>query len=605
MGPMVKGRPLDRKRIAKVGALLVVALFVWSFIAAPPAQTADEIEIEEPTGIEAYDTHADATPVAPFIDHRSIQTVPVALNPAIAHSNSEVSYPSAASSIAWLLDGGLVNSVHGTTTGNKVPTEVTASQPGGTEEQEFFLARDTAGNNDTARYGAGVARATAESSDRPRGYAHSYLGNLVLLPAPGSPEQPPGTYDPAGDDIAEQENPTTFIPPSGSPTPSDDPRAFTPNPRQQMGVFTIGSIASTTETLREEGRVISIAVAELNGINLGNRTGDNRCTNCFTIDSLRVEARAETDAQGTSAWWRILIHRACRVATANDGAGNAYEAVTCLDPDPDKIIEVMGGGSGAPSNDPDQYEHAFDPRDPNGRGVRRIASLEKLNEMFQKGLGAGDFQTGDLMFRMYFGKNAAASKPKDSKEEAWAYARGLEIQVTSVPTSAGLAYLEKQVGMPAQPVLGPIQQNCEERATISSQLTLPCPNGVLATAKDLRTVSLTLGRVSANATARAGLGNGGGLDDGSGTGAPGFPSFDIPSFDIPSFDIPSGGSGGGNTYVVGGLPAGKMQMKINWSSMRIKPWKPADMAKGLFAAALAAGLVLIIRRRLRAAAGGA
>jgi hypothetical protein len=252
----------------------------------------------------------------------------------------------------------------------------------------------------------------------------------------------------------------------------------------------------------------------------------------------------------------------------------------------------------------EEYEHAFDPRDPNGRGVRRVESLEALNEMFEKGLSAGDFKTGDLQFRMFFGKNAEASDPKKSKEEAWAYARGLEFQVTSVASSQALKYLEKQVGMPAQPVLGPVQQNCEEHATLNSSVSIPCPNGVLATAKDVRTVAFTLGRVSVNATARAGLGAGGTGDEGA--GGPTFPSFDIPTIDIPEITIPPQGGGGGNTYVVGGgLPNGKMRLKINWSSVRIKPWKPADMAKGFFAAALAAGLVLMIRRRLRAAAGGA
>lgn len=587
MGPMVRGRPLDRKRVARWSAVAIVALFMWSFIAAPSAQT-EETEVVEPETLSAYDAVADAAPIVSLIDH---QIALVQLTPTIAHTNSEVSLPSQATSIAYILDNGLANGLHGTTTGNKVPTEVTASQPGGAAKDEFVLAEQPFGNDATGRVGAGVARATAEHGIKPRGYSHAYMGNLVLLPAPGSPEQPPGSYDPENDALREQEDPTTFIAPSGSPSPTaedDDPRAYTPNPSGQMAILAVGSIASTSETFREDDRVVSIAVAEINGINLGNRTGDNRCTNCITIDSIRIEARAESNGtkEGALAAWRLLIHRACRVAAANDGAGNAYEGVRCLDPNPDKIIEVVSDERSA-----EAFEDAF--LDTNANGVRRVDSMEQLNKMFEVGLGSGNMSTGDLGIRMHFGQHGNKAIT-DAGEVATAVANGLEFQVT---TAAAV----KQLGMfasAAKPVIGPADQACNQAPTLGSTAAIPCPSGVIDKASTLRTVAFTLGRVSVQAVARPGTPTG---DVGGTPPVAGTPPFNIPSFNIPSFNIPAGGGGGGNTYVVGGgVGAGPLKLKVDWASVRVKPWKPKDMTKGFFAAALGAGLLGLIRRRLTA-----
>jgi hypothetical protein len=580
---MVRGRPLDRKRLTRWSAAAIVALFMWSFVAAPSAQT-EETEIVEPDSLSAYNGTADAAPIASLLDH---QIVLVQLPPTIAHTNAEVALPSQANSIAYLLDNGIANGLHGTTTGNKVP----ASQPGGAPKDEFVLAEQRPGNENTLRIGAGVARATAEHSIKPRGYAHAYLGNLVLLPAPGSPEQPPGSYDPANDAEHEQEHVDTFPVPSGSPTPEDDPRAYTPNPSGQMAIMSVGSVASTSDTFREDGKIVSIAVAEINGINLGNRTGDNRCTNCVTIDSVRIEARAESDGtkEGALAAWRLLIHRACRVSAANDANGNAYEGVRCLDPNPDKIIEVV-----SEDHTPEAFEDAF--ADTNANGVRRVESLDALNEMFEKGLGSGDMSTGDLGIRMVFGKHGS-SKITDAGQVASAVANGLEFQVTTAAPVKALGMFASA----AKPVLEPIDKQCSEAPTLGAQAALPCPNGAIDKASTLRTVSFTLGHVAVSAVARpgSGLGGGGGTGGGGTGGTPPFPAINIPTVNIPSFNIPSGG--GNNTYVVGGgIGPGALRLKINWASVRLKPWKPMDMAKGFFATGLAIGLGLLIRRRLRA-----
>jgi hypothetical protein len=592
MGPMVRGRPLDRKRVARWSAVAIVALFLWSFIAAPSAQT-QETDVTEPSSLGAYDATADATPLTTLVDH---QVALIQLPPTIAHSASEVSLPSQANSIAYILDNGLANGLHGTTTGNKVPTEVTASQPGGNEKDEWVLAEQSLGNDDFGKVGAGVARATAEHSVKPRGFAHAYLGNLVLLPAPGSPDQPPGTYDPANDQSREQENPGTFPVPSGSPTPEDDPRAYTPNPNGQMAILAVGSVASTSESFREDGKVVSIAVAEINGINLGNRTGDNRCTNCITIDSVRIEARAESDGtkEGALAAWRLLIHRACRVSAANDAAGNSYEAVKCLDPNPDKIIEVVSNDHSA-----EAFEDSF--TDTNANGVRRVKSLDALNEMFAKGLGSGSMSTGDLGLRMIFGKGGSATVTQNGQQAA-ANAAGLEFEVTTAAQTHVLGMFANS----AQPVVAPLDKECQDNVPSGINLpngssetfpeAIPCPNGIVDKAATLRSVRFTLGRVAVSAVARPGSG----AVDLGGTTTPGSPSFNIPSVSIPSFNIPAQ-SGGGNNYVVGGgIGSGPLRLRVNWASVRIKPWKPLDMTKGILGAALLLGLVVLVRRRLRA-----
>ncbi len=599
MGPMMRSRPLDRKRFVRWTAASILALFVWSFIAAPAAQT-EEAGVVEPESLSAYNAVADATPVTATGDMRlPVSVVPVSVGPSLVHSTSEVGYPSSATSIGWLLNNGLLNSFHGLTTGTKVPTEVTASQPGGAEKEEFVLRRENVGNSSTARVGAGVVRATAEHSDRPRAYTHGYLTNLVLLPAPGSPEEAPGTYDPNEDAAKEKENPTTF--PVASPTPSltpqeDDPRAFTPNPRQQMGLVTVGSVSSASETLREDDRAVSIAVAEINGLNIGNRTGDGRCTNCFTIDSIRLEARAESNAtgEGALAAWRLLIHRACRVSTANDAQGNAYEQVQCLNPDPDTILGLRGASS------QEDFEKVFGGvknEVANGRGVRYVNS-DELNAFFASGGGLGE--TG---IRMYFGGDPkkgtdfGRNEILEGGQVAKAFARGLNIEVTTAVPSRYLG----EAAMYAKDGLDAADKQCadaEKEINQRGDVALVCPGGAAGFAKQVRTVALTFGRVRAEAIARPGFPPPP-ADDDDGPLIPQIPTINIPTITIPEITIPAQTGGGGQTVVVGGgIGPGKLRLKVNWSTIRLKPWAPKDMAKAVLSGGFALSLAGLVRRRL-------
>ena len=315
MGPMIRGRKLDKRRVTKLGALGMVAMFAWSFIAAPASISQVE-PAAEPDEIIAYSTFAEAAPVSSYLDHKSPVPAP-AFGIALAHSLTEVNQPSQASALAWLTDFGIANGLHGTTTGSAVPTEASARQPGGAPTAEFRAAGGPIGEEEFGRASAGVARTSATQQGSPRGFANSYLGNLVLFPAAGTPPEPPGTYDP-GD---------TF--PGGpelAPTPD-------PGPRSQMAILSVGSIASTSESVRNGETVTSIGVAELQGINIGNRTSDNRCTNCFTIDAIRVETFAQTNGTKSKAGYRVMLGRACRralVATGEEGGGFPREEDTCL-----------------------------------------------------------------------------------------------------------------------------------------------------------------------------------------------------------------------------------------------------------------------------------
>src|SRR5438093_7196293 len=137
MGPMLRGEKLNRRRLTKLGALGLVAMFAWSLIAAPSSVGQDQ-EIVEPDTVSSYYTFADAVPITSYIDHQEIGAP--AFGPGLAHSNTEVALPSEASAIAWLIDNGIANGLHGTTTGAKVPTEVSAKQPGGDSGAEFTTA---------------------------------------------------------------------------------------------------------------------------------------------------------------------------------------------------------------------------------------------------------------------------------------------------------------------------------------------------------------------------------------------------------------------------------------------------------------------------------
>lgn len=593
MGIMTKRTSAQRRRLWRYGALAIVALFTWSFIASPntPVSTAaSDEEVVEPA-LAAYHTLADAAPIRGLVDH---QTYLVSAEPAIARSTSEVSLPSQATSTSWLADFGTLNGLHGTTTGNKVPSETTATQPGGDPKQEFAIQRGTLGNDEFLEFGAGVVRSTAVRSNRPRGYGHAYLSGLALLPAPGGPESVPGSYDPQADDEKETERP---------PSPgADDPNAYTPNPKSKMAVLSIGSVASSAETFREENKVVSIAVAEINGLNIGNRTADGRCTNCITIDSMRVEARTEADGtkEGALARWRVLIHRACRVAFTNDPqTGAAYEGVQCLNPNPDGLVAALEGSSA------DQGEDAL--RDPNAGGVRTIDEAGRLNELFaslDKALGV------ELGVRLRIGTDKENGAFVDKADySAAAVARGL---VLEIKTSATTQVLDQIAGNESlRSVIQVVDTGCAAVAGQTGALpqapppanavAVPaaCATGAVQAGQAQRVLRIALGQVRAASKAVPGgdAGFGGGDDDVDAPPAPEFPVIDIPEFEIPEF--PAGG-GGGDTYVTGGgIGDGPLNINIDWSSIDIEPWRPKDLAKGFASGGIGVGLWALVRRRLR------
>lgn len=597
MGIMTKRTVADRRKVVRFGALGILALFLWSFAASPsPIEAlASEEEIEEP--LSAYNALADAAPIRGLVQHN---TYLVSAEPALARSTSEVSLPSQGTSTSWLIDLGTPNGLHGTTTGNKVPTEATATQPGGDEVQEFKLGRTNLGNDALVSFGAGVSRATATHSERPRGYGYGYLGNVALLPAPGSPEAPPGTYDPEADEQKEKEIPPS---PTASPTPTrppDDPTAYTPNPRAQMAIISIGSMASTAETFREQTTVTSISVAEINGISIGNRTADGRCTNCITIDSLRVETRAESDGVASKASWRILLHRACRVATTNDPVtGAAYEGVTCLGPNPDKVIEAAEDQDSAAGQDA--------VRDPNARGIREIRTLDKLDAAFKsltdalKPLGVKDI---GITLRVGTDKENNAVT---NGAEAAAAARGIVIELkTSVldalvevaGTNEGVKSLIQTADTGCSTVIDPVAGQLSKAPPLPVPVPRDCGTAAKQIAGESRTLRIALGQV--RSAAQASPGGLTGEDPDLGPVTPEFPTITIPEFNIPDINIPAQ-SGGGNTFITGGggpLQAGPVKIKFDWSAAGVQPWEAKDLAKGLFTGSLAAAAFALIRRRL-------
>jgi len=98
MGPMLRGEKLNRRRLSKLGALGLIAMFTWSLAAAPPSVGQDE-QIAEPDSVSSYYTFGDAVPIVDYIDHQSPIPAP-AFGSGFAHSNTEVALPSQASAIA-------------------------------------------------------------------------------------------------------------------------------------------------------------------------------------------------------------------------------------------------------------------------------------------------------------------------------------------------------------------------------------------------------------------------------------------------------------------------------------------------------------------------
>ena len=597
MGPMVRKSAIAKRRLVKLAATWLVALFVWSLVASP-ASVGQAEEPTEPEQLSAYFTDADAAAILGYVRHAALPAPPCAVN--AAHSVSDVALPSAASGLALLTDFGICNGLHGTTTGAAVPTEASARQPGGAPTAEFVLAGGPIGEEEFGRAAAGVARASAGREGSPRGFAHSYLGNVVLFPAAGSPPQPPGTYDPDA----------TF--------PGGDAGAATPDPapQHQMGIVSIGSIASSTESIRNSETVTSIAVAELHGINIGNRTSDNRCTNCITIDTLRVEAFAETNGTptGVRSGHRVLIGRACRRALNTDpepdesGLRGPREVDTCLP------LERFGNGTatgGLYELNPEAVdalnELLGEPLLISDNIAIRIQAGRPghVDEDRPQRVPAGDpcrnYHYPDPKGKPIAECDAAGSRTgpdRDKGEEAKAVAEGLDIDILHF-SAAGIVPSNEQLdscfGLYNQPPLSEIPTttgNAELDIVVGTAAS--CPVGKL---RSVRTLNFTLGAVSAGAIARV-LPPVPPVDFGGDTGGGGA----LP----PIAPGPVGGeippvTGGDGVTVVGGggLGQGTYGLRIDWSSFKIRPWKAGDIAKASLFGVIVGGMIWLARRRLR------
>lgn len=619
MGPMVRGAKLNRRRLTKLGAVGLILMFAWSLIAAPSSVGQSE-EIVEPDSVSSYFTFADAVPIASYFDHQALPAP--AFGPGLAHSNTEVALPSEASAIAWLLDNGIANGLHGTTTGASVPTEVTAKQPGGDSGAEFTTAGGPIGEGDFGRLAAGVARATAVHSSAPRGAANAYFSDVCLLPAAGSPPNPPGTYDPDA----------TFPGGDGQTPKHDD------GPLARQCIVSAASIASTSQSFRDNDTVTSISVAEVVGITIGDRTSDNRCTNCFYIDGMRVEAFASSNGQpgGSRAGYRLMFGRLCRRTFEPSSAQGVEDSLNKIagnppaDVPPHEVDQCIGDPSreGFPDGNADA-----------GADVLKQLPVDQLNDFFSKPAIIGDqtcpgsAKPCTIAIRITPGQTHAnparaqrttnspenpcrnyaypditpKAKPisdcaklgiktgpdQDQGQEAQAVAEGVDIEIftltaaQAIPENADLeSCLETQLP-------DSVRDN-EAYSTIKDQVGCP-----IAGLRSVRELNFTFGIASAGAVARPNIiippidsGGGGGI---------------LPPVDIPpigpglgggSLGPPTGGTGfsGG-----GGLGAGKYGLKIDWKSLSIKPWPAKDMAKAVLSAGIIAGMVLLIRKRLRGA----
>ncbi len=625
MGPMVRGEKLNKRRLTKLAAVGIIAMFTWSLIAAPASQGQDE-SVTEPEEISSYFTFADAAPITGYIDHQALPAP--AFGPGLAHTATEVALPSEASAIAWLLDAGIANGLHGTTTGASVPTEVNAKQPGGEPRAEFTTVGGPVGEEEFGRVAAGVARATAVHSDAPRGFGSAYFSDVCLFPAAGSPPEPPGTYDPDA----------TF-PGGDNQSPKKDP-----GPLARQCIVSAASIASTSQSVRENDTVTSISVAEIEGITIGDRTSDNRCTNCFYIDAMRVEAFAQANGQpgGSKAAYRLMFGRACR---------RAFRPGTT-----DTIEESILGALGQPTEEIKAHEEDQCLGNPSREGfpegsadagdeVLNEVPAPTLNEFFDEPLILGMVpcpgtpgKNCRLAIRVNAGerntdpsraehttnppedvcRNYAYPDPnpkakedpdckvygvrtgvdKDQGQEAKAVAEGLDIDILTLTASQAIPPNEDLETCLENQIPGQLYDN-EAFGSLYGAVKdqVGCP---IAGLRSVRELNLTFGVAQAGAVARPGFlppeGGGGGGGDLGGLVPPITPPIG------PGTDI-GGGTGGGGVQVIGGggLGAGKYGLKIDWKSLKIKPWPAKDLAKALFAGAIIAGMVWLIRRRLRQA----
>ena len=625
-------------------AALMIGMFFWGLVAAP-ASVGDEDPVVEPADLAAYSTLADARPVQTYFDHQAYQ---IPLGPSLAHAQTEVALPSSASGIAWLVDGGLANGLHGTTTGSRVPTEASAKQPGGAAAQEFRVAGGPIGDEAFAEVGAGIAGARADHDDTPRGQAYSHFENLVILPAAGNPENPPGTFNPDNTFPGDE---------NGAPTPD-------PQPQGQMAILSIGSMASTAESFRNGSVVTSIAVAEPTDIAIGNRTSDNRCTNCIRIDSIRAEAYVEASGQpgGARGRYRVIIGRACRRALDPD---TNTEVDQCIRPANAAGELPQDSTKGNPVGPPDETEE--------------IQRFEELNNLFAEPIWTmlPGLEGKAIGIRLHAGtphedadRANRTSNPKEDPQRNYAYpddrlkrecredsecehrfegqeippseqqapdqdlgttakavAEALDIEITMltltqfVPSDAEFdeATMELAEQIDEDDERPGIQITIPECAAsvcvppigsqIAGQQVQVWPLGQqtigLDALRTMRRINVTFGVAAATAIARpAPPAFGPGTtppapvppqDQGS---DPTFTDVNIP--DVGSdVNLPATPAGPPGTVIIRGDLSGPLKIKINWSRFQLKPWKPADQAKGFLGGGIIGGVWVLLRRRLK------
>jgi len=528
-----------------------------------------------------------------------------------------------------LLDNGIANGLHGTTTGAKGPTEVSAKQPGGDSGAEFTTAGGPVGNEAFGRVAAGVARATAIHSEAPRGFANAYFQDVCLFPAAGSPPEPPGTYDPDA----------TFPGGNGQTPKHDD------GPMARQCIVSAASIASTSQSIRDNDTVTSISVAEITGITIGDRTSDNRCTNCFYIDGMRVEAFASSNGQpgGSRAGYRLMFGRLCRRTFEPSSAQSVEDSINKISGQPPAVVppHEVDQCIGNPNDHKDFPDENADA----GADALKQIPVDQLNAFFEKPAIIGDqtcpgsTKPCTIAIRITPGqahttptraqrttnspenpcrnyaypdptKNAKPIKDcsnlgiktgpdVDQGQEAQAVAEGIDIEILSltaaqaIPPNADLdSCFDNRIpdAVRDNDVTGEIYSTIKDQAG--------CPIGTL---RSVRELNFTFGVAQAGAVARPNIvippfdsGGGGGI----------LPPVDIPP--IGPGDLTGGGTGTGGSGVTvvggGGLGAGKYGLKLDWKSFKIRPWPAKDMAKAVLSAGIIAGMVLLIRKRLRTAA---
>jgi len=181
---------------------------------------------------------------------------------------------------------------------------------------------------------------------------------------------------------------------------------------------------------------------------------------------------------------------------------------------------------------------------------------------------------------------------RDLGQEAKAVGEGLNIDITTL-TLTQLIPANADLDTCFQSYIPDTIRTTDQYQQLFNTVGCPIP-----TVRQVRDFNLTLGQAVADAVARPAeilSGGGGGSVVPPIIGGGGGVTFPPTSF------TGGGGSGGGPVQVVGGggLGAGRYALKFDWKSFRIKPWKPRDMARGIVAVGILAGMFLLVRRRLR------